>query len=71
MQIAQDLLNHQLRAAVGIAGGERVVFSKRPPNRITIHCGGGAEHEGFYPALAHRLQQTQGADHIVVVVGQG
>ena len=39
VQIAQDLLNHQLRAAIGIGGGELVVFSKRQPDRIAIHGG--------------------------------
>ena len=69
-QITQNLLDHQLRSAVGIGGRERMIFRQRQPLRLAIYRRRGTEHEGPDPALVHGFEQAQGAEHIVVVVGQ-
>ena len=70
VQVAQHVLDHQFGPAVRVGGRQRVVFGQGQALRVAVHRGRRAEHQRLDPARAHRLQQPQGAQHVVVVVGQ-
>jgi hypothetical protein len=69
-QVAQDVFDHQLAAAVGIRGRQREVFGDRHRGRIAVHGRRGAEHERLDAEFRHRLEQHDTAGHVVVVIAQ-
>lgn len=68
VEVAQHVLDHQLAAAVGIGGRERMLLGQRQELGLTIDGGRRAEDQGLDAGGAHGLQQAQAADDVVVVV---
>ena len=68
--VGQDLLHHQLGAAVRIRRAEGGVLPDRNRIRIPVHGCRGTEHDGAYTRLEHGLQQNDRSADVVVVVRQ-
>ena len=69
--VREDALNEQLGGAVGVGGaasGE--VLPDRHAGGVTVHGGGGGEHEVLHIVGPHGVQQYQCADQVVGIVLQ-
>src|SRR5699024_7471290 len=65
------VIDGQLRGAVGVGGGGGHVLGDGNLFRFTVGGRGGGEHEVVHAVGAHRIQQGQGGDHIMLpVVGR-
>ena len=68
-EVGEDLLDLQLRAAVGVGGGaRRVGLVQGERLRRAVDRRGRAEDEALHARGAHRLQEPQRAHDVVVVV---
>ena len=70
IHIGQHLLHHQLAPAVGVGGREREIFTNWQTGRVAIHRGRRRKHQRAHIGRLHRLQQGDGARHIVFVIAQ-
>ena len=68
--IGQDLLDHQLGAAVGIGHGQARRFQDRQGFRVAVHGGRRAEHKTLHVRRRQHFQQRHGARHIVIHIHQ-
>src|SRR5574343_98653 len=68
LQVAQDVLAHQLGAAIGVGDLQLARFGDRHGVGITIDGGRGAEDDAAHVGAVHGLQQGQGAADVVVEV---
>jgi hypothetical protein len=70
LQVAQDLLAHQLGAAVDVHRGQRMGLGVGQEDRRAVDGGAGAEDEGLHAVALHHLQGVDQAADVVGVVGQ-
>src|SRR5699024_10205694 len=70
-QVRQDLLDEQLRRAVGVGGGQPGVLGDRYPFGVSVDRGGRAEDQVTYPVFVHHLGEVQQRVEVVAVVTQG
>ena len=68
LDIAQDVLAHQLGGAVGAGGGERGIFRDRQLLRRAVHRGAGTEHQCLAAELRHGADHAEQAAEVVAVV---
>src|SRR5699024_3552522 len=69
-QVRQDLLDEQLRRAVGVGGGQPGVLGDRYPFGVSVDRGGRAEDQVTYPVFVHHLGEVQQRVEVVAVVAQ-
>ena len=69
-QIAQDFLDVQLAAAVGVDGARGVALVQGQGLRLAIDGGAAAEDQGAHAAGTHGLQQAERALDVVAEVVQ-
>ena len=69
-EIAQDLFDHQLGAAIRVGGAGGEIFPQRYRGRIAVNGGRGAEHQPEHAGPGHLFAQHQGAGHVVLIVGK-
>ena len=69
VEVAEDLLDHQLGAAIGIGhAADGHILLERGDIVHSVHGGGGAEDDLFTAVVAHGLEQGDGAADVVVEV---
>ena len=70
IQVAQDLLDHQLRPAIRVGRRERHVLGDRHGRGVAVHGRRRAEHQVADAVRPHGLAQHQRAGDVVVVVAE-
>ncbi len=70
-EVPQDLLDEELRLAVGVGGAEGELFGYRGGVRVAVDGGGRAEDNVFTAVLLHDPAEDQRAVDVVVIVAQG
>ena len=71
MQVAQDVLAHQLGATVGVGDPQAAGLGDGDCLGVAIDRGGRAEDDPPHVGAVHGLQKGQGAANVVVKVAQG
>ncbi len=69
-KVAQDLLHHQLGAAIRVGGAGGEIFPQRYRGGIAVNGGRGAEDQPEHASPGHLFAQHQGAGDVVLVVGE-
>ncbi len=69
-EILQDLLHHQLGAAIRVGGAGGEIFPQRYRGRIAVDGGRGAEYQPEHAGFCHLFTQHQGAGDVVLVIGE-
>ena len=70
MQIAEDLLDYEFRAAIRIGGGQRKILGEADLAGIAVDGGRRAENELPHAVFLHDLAEKERAGHVVLEVAQ-
>lgn len=68
MQVAQELLDKELCASVGVGGADLDALGDRHLLDEAVHGGGGGEDELLAALLHEQVEEVAGAGEVVVVV---